>query len=340
MTMTDYAPSAAHPGPAVPLTAPNRNQGRNQARATMILTAPVLPTILALAAPNLVVMLAQAVANLLESYYVGLIGVDALAGAALVFPLVMLMMMSGGGIGGGISSAVARSLGAGDHDKADALALHALVIAIGLGLASSLVVIVGGPMIYSAMGGEGQALAAVLIYSNVIFAGVVFLWVMNCLSAVLRGAGNMSLPAIVLTSGVVLLLVLSPALIFGFGPIPELGIAGAGLALTLYYLLATVISVTSLMRGRGGVHLSLKHPLQKTLFGEILGVGVWSSINTVLANLYVVVATFFVARTSMEAHATRARPSPQREPPLKRPAGIARLPSASPAVCPQARGHP
>ncbi|MGB1498131.1 MATE family efflux transporter, partial [Alloalcanivorax venustensis] len=84
------------------------------ARTRMILEAPVLPTLLALAAPNLVVMLAQALANFLESYYVGLLGVDALAGAALVFPLVMLMMMmSAGGIGGGISSAVARSLGAG-----------------------------------------------------------------------------------------------------------------------------------------------------------------------------------------------------------------------------------
>lgn len=287
--------------PAGPAGAPT-GRDHSKARAGMILNAPVLPTILKLAAPNLVVMLAQALANFLESYYVGLIGVDALAGAALVFPLVMLMMMmSGGGIGGGISSAVARSLGAGDHDKADALALHALLIAIGFGLACSLAVILGGPLIYSAMGGEGEALAAALNYSNVIFAGVVCLWVMNCLSAVLRGAGNMTLPAIVLTCGVVVLLIMSPALIFGFGPIPALGITGAGLALTLYYLLATGILLASLVRGRGGVHLSLKHPLQKVLFAEILGVGVWSSINTVVSNLCVVVATFFVARTSMEA---------------------------------------
>ena len=126
------------------------------ARTRMILEAPVLPTLLALAAPNLVVMLAQALANFLESYYVGLLGVDALAGAALVFPLVMLMMMmSAGGIGGGISSAVARSLGAGDQDKADALALHAVVIVVAFGLICSVIVIGFAGPLYGALGGQG-----------------------------------------------------------------------------------------------------------------------------------------------------------------------------------------
>ncbi|ASK33351.1 MATE family efflux transporter [Alcanivorax sp. N3-2A] len=273
-----------------------------QARARMILHGPVLPTILKLAAPNLVVMLAQALANFLESYYVGLIGVDALAGAALVFPLVMLlMMMSGGGIGGGISSAVARALGAGQQDKADALALHAVVIGLALGLLCSVILLAGGPAIYRAMGGEGAGLAAALAYSNAIFIGAVFLWLMNCLSSVLRGSGNMLLPAAVMTGGIPMLLVLSPVLIFGVGPLPGLGIAGAGLALASYYLLATVVLLISLLRGRGGVQLSLKHPLRRALFAEILGVGAWSSLNTVFSNLCVVVSTFFVARTSMEA---------------------------------------
>lgn len=284
------------------VTAPPPLRSPAEIRTAMILNGPVLPTILKLAAPNLVVMLAQALANFLESYYVGLIGVDALAGAALVFPMVMLMMMmSGGGIGGGVSSAVARALGAGQQEKADALALHAVVIALLLGLACSLVLLVGGPLIYRALGGEGAALTSALIYSGAIFSGAVFLWLMNCLAAVLRGAGNMALPAGVLVGGVPLLLLFSPALIFGVGPLPGLGIAGAGLALALYYLIASAVLLISLIRGRGGVRLSLKHPLRRDLFAEILGVGLWSSLNTVLSNLCVIVATFFVARTSMEA---------------------------------------
>ncbi len=282
-----------------PLSPPPSNAGE---RARRILHAPVLPTLLKLALPNLVVMLAQALANFLESYYVGLIGVDALAGAALVFPLVMLMMMmSGGGIGGGISSAVARALGAGDADKANALALHAVVITGVLGLLCSAVVIGSGPALYALLGGRGQALDAALAYSNALFAGITFLWLMNGLSAVMRGAGNMLMPALVLTGGVLLLLVLSPLLIFGIGPLPGMGITGAGLALAAYYLIATAILAVALMRGHGGVRLDLRAPLRKTLFAEILGVGLWSALNTVFSNLSVVVATFFVARTGMTA---------------------------------------
>lgn len=155
--------------------------------------------------------------------------------------------------------------------------------------------------IYALLGGRGQALDSALAYSNALFAGVTFLWLMNGLSAVMRGAGNMLMPALVLTGGVLLLLVLSPLLIFGIGPLPGMGITGAGLALAAYYLIATAILAVALMRSHGGVRLDLRAPLRKTLFAEILGVGLWSALNTVFSNLSVVVATFFVARTGMTA---------------------------------------
>ncbi len=104
-------------------------------RTRALLEAPILPTLLRLGAPNVLVMLAQAGVGLIETYFVGQLGTDALAGMALVFPLVMLMqMMSAGAMGGGIASAIARALGAQRRDDADALVLHALVIALGFGL--------------------------------------------------------------------------------------------------------------------------------------------------------------------------------------------------------------
>ena len=99
-------------------------------RTRMLLEAPIAPTLLRLAAPNVLVMLAQAGVGLIETYFVGQLGTDALAGMALVFPVVMLMQMtSAGAMGGGIASAIARALGARRRDDADALVLHALVIA-------------------------------------------------------------------------------------------------------------------------------------------------------------------------------------------------------------------
>ena len=102
-------------------------------RTRLLIEAPIAPTLLRLAAPNVWSMVAQASVGLIETYFVGKLGTDALAGVALVFPVLMLMqMMSAGAMGGGISSAIARALGAGRRDDADALALHALAIARGL----------------------------------------------------------------------------------------------------------------------------------------------------------------------------------------------------------------
>jgi Na+-driven multidrug efflux pump len=126
-------------------------------RTEQLLDAPVLPTLLRLAAPNLVVILAQAAANFMESYFLGRLGTDALAGAALVFPLIMLMqMLSAGAVGGGISSAVARAIGAGRLTDAEALALHAVIVALALGVIVGGAVYLGGLELYRAMGGSAR----------------------------------------------------------------------------------------------------------------------------------------------------------------------------------------
>jgi len=167
-------------------------------RTRVLLEAPIGPTLLRLAMPNMLVMVAQAAVGLVETYFIGKLGTDALAGVALVFPVVMLMqMMSAGAMGGGIASSIARALGAGRRADANALALHALVIALGLGAAFTIGVVGGGRWVYHAMGGSGRALEAALTYSNWVFAGAVLVWLFNSLGAVLRGTGNMAFPAAV-----------------------------------------------------------------------------------------------------------------------------------------------
>ena len=281
--------------------APSIELIRAAKRKAMMLQGPVLTTLLLLAVPNIAVIALQAAANFLESYYVGLIGLDGLAGAALVFPLVMLMQtMAAGGIGGAISGAIARAVGSGQRDKAEALALHAFVIAVCCGVAFTVAAVAFGPAIYGAMGGRGNGLSAAIAYSNVIFGGAIFVWLMNALASVLRGAGNMLLPAVVLVSGVVALLGLSPLLIFGWGIVPPLGMAGAGLALVLYYAGGSGILLTSLVRGKGGLRFSLRHRLRRELFGEILAVGALGAANNVLTNLAVILATGLVGTFGIE----------------------------------------
>ena len=195
--------------------------------------------LLRMAWPNILIMLAQASTGLIETFWVARLGTDALAGMALVFPVVMLMQtISAGAMGGGISAAIARALGRGSRDDADALVLHAVVINIALGLVFSTIMLAFGRPIFQALGGTGGELEAALLYSNVVFAGNVLLWVMNGLASAIRGTGNMLVPAIVICVGVVFLVPISPVLIFGWGPIPALGVAGGGTAIVAFYVAA------------------------------------------------------------------------------------------------------
>ena len=162
----------------------------------------MLPTLLRLAGPNVLVMLAQSSTGLIEAHFVGKLGTPALAGMALVFPGVMLMqMMSAGAMGGGMSSPIARALGGGRQADADALALHALAISAVLGLVFCAAGLLAGPALYRAMGGDGETLAAALQYSNVVFGGAVLLWAFNGLASCIRGTGDMLAPAVVITGG-------------------------------------------------------------------------------------------------------------------------------------------
>src|SRR5204862_7609181 len=112
---------------------------------------------------------------------------------------------------------------------------HALVIAIGLGLAFTLAMLAGGRALYAVMGGRDGSLDAALTYSHIIFAGIVFVWIFNSLANVLRATGNTVTPAVVSCVGAAVVVPLSPLLIFGFGPIPRLGVAGGAIATVAYF---------------------------------------------------------------------------------------------------------
>lgn len=266
-----------------------------------VLAGPIAPAMLRLALPTILVLVVQTLVGLAETYFVSFLGTDALAGVALVFPILMLMqMMASGGIGGGVSSAIARALGANRRDDADALIWHAIILACVFGALFTGAAIIGGSTLYRAMGGTGPTLAAALTYSGVVFAGSIPIWITAVLSSALRGAGNVKVPALVIFSGAMFLLPLSPALIFGWGPFPRLGVAGGGTAVVIYYIFS-VLALTLYLRSPQSV-LKLKVvPLRSRLFRDILGVGLPSAIGTIQLNLTVTFVTAAVGRFGADA---------------------------------------
>jgi putative MATE family efflux protein len=257
----------------------------------------MVPTLLALAAPNAAVTLFQSGVSVLDAYFVARLGADAIAGVSLVFPVVMLMQtMSSGGMGGGVSSAVARALGGGRRHDADALVTHALLIALGFGLAFTAAVLLGGPALYRAMGGRAATLEAALAYSNILFAGAVAAWTFNTLTNVIRGTGHMALAAMLVLGTSLLQLALSPTLINGWGPFPRLGVRGAAVALVVAFTVGSAVVVGYLASGHGLVRLRVHIRPSVALFRDILRVGVPGALNTVLTNSTVLLLTGIVGQ--------------------------------------------
>jgi putative MATE family efflux protein len=263
-------------------------------RTRMLLHGPIVPTLLKLAWPNILVMVAQASTGLIETWWVSHLGTDALAGMALVFPgFMMMQMLSGGAMGGGISSAVARALGSGRRADASSLVLHALIINGLLGLLFTVVFLVFGARLYSSMGGQGGSLDAAMRYSDVVFGAILLVWIMNALASTIRGTGNMLVPSAAICIGVVLLVPLSPVLIFGWGPIPAMGIAGGGWAVVLTTALTTGVLAWYVVSRHSLVRPGLAR-LRAAFFNDILRVGAVGSISTLQTTLTVALTTALV----------------------------------------------
>jgi putative MATE family efflux protein len=291
-------PGAVHPLDQVPLPPAPATPGPGAARTRLLLEGPIVSTLLRLAAPNAIInVVLIAVTASVDAHFVGQLGPDALAGLALVFPLMMLMQqMANGTMGSAIASAVARALGGGRRDDAAALVLHGFVIAVGMALAFTAVLLVAGPGLYASMGGTGSTLASAVEYSNVIFAGALVYWALSAVTSVMRGAGQVAVLAMVYLGAEVLHIILVPLLVFGVGPLPALGITGAGLATVTSFAVATVFLAWYLVAGRTALSLSLRGArLDRRLFHDILGVGAPMSLQPVLNNVTLAILTVFVA---------------------------------------------
>src|SRR6478735_4431717 len=117
-----------------------------------LLDGPILRTLLWLAWPNVIALSAGTCVTIAETSYIGRLGVEPLAAMALVFPFVILMMtMSGGAMGGGVASAIARALGSNNTERASALAVHALMIGICFGLTFMVGMLIFGPYLFAAL---------------------------------------------------------------------------------------------------------------------------------------------------------------------------------------------
>jgi putative MATE family efflux protein len=286
--MNNVSDSTVQASPGMPTPTPGASRTR------LLLEGRIVSTLLRLAAPNVVVnVVLIAVTATVDAHFVGQLGPGALAGISLVFPLIMLMQqMANSSMGGAIASAVARAIGAGRDADASALVIHGIVVAAGMAVIFTSVLLICGPAIYALMGGAGDTRAAALEYSNAIFAGALAYWL---LSTLVRGAGQAAVLAVVYLAAEALHIILVPLLMFGIGPLPPLGITGAGAATVISFAGSSAVLAWYIASGRTGIRVSLRGvQLSRRLFVEILRVGAPMSLQPILNNLALATLTGFV----------------------------------------------
>jgi putative MATE family efflux protein len=268
-----------------------------------LLTAPILPTLLRLALPNTVAMGGTALVAVAETSYIGRLGTEPLAAMALVFPFAMLtQMMSAGAMGGGVSSAISRALGAGNRGRAASLALHAVLIGACGGLFFTVIMLLFGRQFFALLGGRGRVLEQAVEYSEVLFSGAIAIWLVNTLASVLRGTGDMRLPSLTLIGVALVQIIVGGTLGLGLAGVPQFGMRGVAAGQLTAFSLGTVFLLWYLISGRSRLALNFSaFTFQRGMFMDILKVGAVSCLSPLQSVLTILIFTRIVAGFGTEA---------------------------------------
>lgn len=273
----------------------------NSVATNRLLTAPILPTLLRLALPNTIAMFGSALVAVAETAYIGRLGIVPLAAIALAFPFTMLMQMtSAGAMGGSVSSAISRALGAGDQPRAATLAWHAAMIGLIGGGVFTLMMGLFGRTFFASLGGRGAVLEEACAYAYVLFAGAISIWLVNTLASIVRGTGDMKVPSATLLVVAVLQVILGGTLglgmDFGVVTVPQFGMRGVAAGQVAAYTLGTLFLIWYLTSGRSRLDLHAStFAFQRGMFFDILKVGAISCFSPLQTVLTILVFTSIVA---------------------------------------------
>ena len=214
--------------------------------------------IILLAIPMVLEMLMQSIFELVDAYFVGQLGADALAAVGVAGTLLILVLAIGFALSMAVTAMVARRIGEKDEEGAGVASFQALVAGAAISVPVSLLGIFFAPDMLRLMATPESVIEVGTGYTAVLFgtnAVIMFLFLIN---AIFRGAGDAVLAMLALAFANVLNIILDPLLIFGWGPFPEMGVTGAAVATSIGRGLGVVFQVYLLVRGKSRIHLRLE----------------------------------------------------------------------------------
>ena len=272
-------------------------------RTQEFLTKPIIPLLIRMSAPNTIAFFIQSLVVLTEVWFISRLGTNSLAAVALAFPLLMITQtMSGGALGGAITSAIARSMGADDIEKAERLIWHSIIISLGGAISFLILFLLFGKQLLFLLGGRGEILQESYAYCSILFFGGILLWLSGSLSAVLRGMGNMRFPATLMVITSSIQVILSGGFILGWFGFPKLGVPGAAIAVLISSaLMVTVILFKLRSKSIPASLRKERFQLRKILFDNIFEVAIPASLSPLLVVSTILVLTGLVGRFGTEA---------------------------------------
>ena len=251
--------------------------------------------------PNIIAWLAWTISTFADAFFVGILGTNTLASIALIFPFQMLMlMMAGGAIGGGVTSSIGRAIGNKDVIKAESSAWCSLIICLIMALIYTIIFIFFSRDIFSFMGGSGETLEGAINYAKIFFGFSIFVWLVNILSAIIRGLGDTLTPAKAITVGSLFQILLSAVLTLGFSFIPSFGVMGPAIALIFCHAGMVVYLLFYLFFVQRIITVKVKQ-ISIDIFKDIMKVGGLGLLNSITIALTVAVVTGYVGNYGVKA---------------------------------------
>lgn len=220
-------------------------------RPNPLLTAPMTSVLLRMTGPMILGIVAILAFNLVDTFFIGMLGTQALAAISFTFPVTFVVTSLAMGLGAGLSAVMGHALGQGKHDEAARITTDNLFLAVLLVALIALAGALTTHPLFRLLGASDELIALIYDYMLIWYLTVPMLVLPMVGNAAIRATGDTKTPSLVMTVAGLVNGVLDPLLIFGIGPFPAWGIRGAAIATSLSWLMAMLVSLYILRHREG-----------------------------------------------------------------------------------------
>ena len=256
----------------------------------------VLKSLISLSGPIIAAQFLHTAYQLTDTFWVGRLGAAAIAAVSISFPVIFLLISFGGGLTMAGAILVAQYKGRQNQEAVNYISGQTLLAVFAVALLLSILGFFSAPYLINLMGVESAVFTNAVSYLKISFCGIVFMFLFFVFQALMRGVGNVKIPMFIVLGTVLLNLILDPLFIFGYGPFPALGVAGAALATITTQGLSALAGLLILFFGKKEIYIRLKElRFDFSLIKKMFSLGFPASVEQSARALGMIVITFLVA---------------------------------------------